>query len=46
MIPLTKLRYSRIRKVLAVVHDEHTVDVKLDVVSLFLGLKQIKRSTR
>ena len=42
---LNKVKIFR-NKVLAIVHDEHTADVELDVVSLFLGLKQIERSTR
>jgi hypothetical protein len=33
-------------KVLAVIHDEDTADVELDVITLFLALKQIKRCTK
>ena len=33
-------------KVLAVIHDEDTADVELDVITLFLALKQIERCTR
>ena len=32
-------------KVLAIIHDEYTADVELDVVALFLGLKEIEGST-
>jgi hypothetical protein len=33
-------------EVLAVVHDEDTADVELDVVTLLLGLEEIKGSTK
>ena len=33
-------------KILAVVHDEDTADVELDVVALLLGLEEIERSTK
>ena len=33
-------------EILAVIHDEHTADIKLDVVALLLGLEKIERSTR
>jgi hypothetical protein len=32
-------------QILTVIHDEDTTNVKLDVVSLLLGLKHIERST-
>jgi hypothetical protein len=32
-------------EILAVIHDEHTADVELDVVALLLGLEEVKRRT-
>jgi hypothetical protein len=33
-------------KILAVVHDEDTADIELDIVPLLLGLEEVKGSTR